>query len=344
MTVLISGVAFPIDKLNANGEGIPFAETENAIESLKNAVVRICSRNDPHGCDFAGDPRAEIGRVVEAWLENGNVYATAEISDSDAARKIEDGVWNPGWSIYGWFDDIDPNGWVRGIDIKSITIVNDPAWETANWNVISASVDRKGFRSNSSFRIVSASKKTGSGNITEEYENRIKELEKQLEDSKVEIAELKQKAEAEAGENVAELTQQVAELSASNKTLTDTISAKDKIIASFEKEKAGAVPMEKLQEIIASAIAEHDKEVLAINERNTAMSAFSAARSRLGIETKPEDFKTLSASDLEKLTNDLNGLKIGASGSGIRYPSSSGGQKNGATVGRYDTTKREWVV
>jgi len=51
--VIIEGVAFPLDSLNKNGWGVPASEADNAISSLKNAVIRVCPRNSPHLYDVS---------------------------------------------------------------------------------------------------------------------------------------------------------------------------------------------------------------------------------------------------------------------------------------------------
>lgn len=59
---------------------------------VKNAVIRVCPRDAPHGCNFSEDPKAEIGRVFDAWKEDNEVKARADITDSVASQKITDGT------------------------------------------------------------------------------------------------------------------------------------------------------------------------------------------------------------------------------------------------------------
>jgi len=89
-----------LDVLNKNGWGIPSSDADNVISSLRNAVIRVCSRDSPHGCDLSEDPKAEIGRVLTAWNDNGLVRTTIDITDSIATRKLRDGVWPYKWSVY----------------------------------------------------------------------------------------------------------------------------------------------------------------------------------------------------------------------------------------------------
>lgn len=339
MTILIEGVAFPIGILNANGEGVPYTEIDNAINSLKTSVVRICSRISPHICDSMGDPLSEIGHVVDAWQDGNNIIVKAVITDSVAARKIKEKTWGNTWSVYGGYDTIDSGGWVHGVLFESITLVDNPAWDSATWKIVSASAGGKNeIRSVSPFTVVktpdlSASKNKGSGKIPDE--NTIEELESKLAEANKLIEDLKPKAEAAEA-----LETQVEELTASKTDLEKQIDEFKKMKAAYEKDKAVAVPLDKVQELIASAIAEHDEKQKASNEREAAFSAFAAARKTLGLETDPEDFKSLSASDLAKLAEDLGGVKFAASG--VNYPSSN--TPAGMTVGRYDPVKKEWVI
>lgn len=332
MTITIEGEAFPLGVINANGEGIPFSEADNALKSLQTSVVRICTRSDPHICDAFGDPNSEIGHVVKAWRDGDSIMCQAEITDSIAAQKIEDGVWTQAWSIYAAVSDVDSGGWAHGVVIQSISIVNNPAWESARWVTVAASEDgKRGLRKVSKFKVIAASNsKNGDGSIPEEKndEDTVAELEQKLKDANELINELKPKAQA--AENVEQLTQQVAEVTASNNKLKKELKEKSDLVASLQKGKAGSMTIEEVQKHVASALEKYKAEVKAEQEWNSAMAAFSASRAKLGLKTNPEDFKSLSASDLNKLANDLSGVKltagnkgdggtIGASGQ-IEYP------------------------
>lgn len=325
MTITIEGEAFPLGVINANGEGIPFSEADNALKSLQTSVVRICTRSDPHICDAFGDPNSEIGHVVKAWRDGDSIMCRAEITDSIAAQKIEDGVWTQAWSIYAAVSDVDSGGWAHGVVIQSISIVNNPAWESARWVTVAASEDgKRGLRKVSKFKIIAASN-NGDGSIPEEKndEDTVAELEQKLKDANELINELKPKAEA--AENVEQLTQQVAEVTASNKKLKKELEEQTALVASLQKGKAGSVTLEEAQNLVASALEDYKKEVLAQQEWNNAMAAFSASRDKLGLKTNPEDFKNLSASDLNKLAKDLGGVQLAAN--------VEGGSKGGAGFG-----------
>jgi hypothetical protein len=315
MSLFIEGTAFPLGVLNTNSWGIPFAEADNAIKSLKTSVVRICSRIDPHLCDYMGDPASEIGHAVDAGRDGDNVSCKAEITDSIAVQKIEDGTWKPFWSIFASTQDIDSGGWIHGVAIESITLVNNPAWDTAKWSVVSASNDgTKRFHITSPFKIIASEEKQGGENIPDEPT--IEDLKAQIAEKDRLIEELTPKAESVPG-----LETQVAELSASN-------AEKDKKIKELTAVAASSVPTEKVKEIVAASLADYREEVEKEQERSTAFSAFAAARKNLGIETKEEDFKALSAADLTRLAGDLGTVKLGAGGSEpIQYPAGGSGNK-----------------
>jgi hypothetical protein len=261
-----------------------------------------------------GDPNSEIGHVADAGRTEDDVTCKAEITDSIAAQKIEDGTWKPFWSIFASTQEIDSGGWAHGVIIESITVVNNPAWDSAKWGVVSASSDgTKKFHVTFPFKIIASEEKPGDETIPDET---IEELKAQIAEKDKLIEELKPKAES-----VESLTSQVAELTASN-------NGKDKKIKELTAVAASSVPTENIKEIVAVALSNYKEEVQQEQERNTAFGKFAAARKALGIETKPEDFKALSAADLTRLAEDLGTVELGASGSDpIQYPAGGSGNK-----------------
>lgn len=125
----------PINVINKRGWGIPDEDVHNAINSVKNAVIRICNRNgDAHSCDDIGDPYSEIGRVIDAKREGGFIKTEVAITDRIAKQKIEDGTWESKWSPYGHAKTVQ-NGWTHGLNIESLTLVRNPAWDDAAFNI-----------------------------------------------------------------------------------------------------------------------------------------------------------------------------------------------------------------
>lgn len=345
MTIFIEGVAFPLGVINANGWGVPFAEADNAIKSLKTSVVRICSRVDPHGCDYFGDPNSELGHVVDAWQDGDDIMCRAEITDSVASQKIEDGTWKQNWSIFTGFSDVDSGGWGHGIVIESITLVNDPAWETAKWNVVSASKEgKRKVHTISPYKIVTYASLTSQtsqpkGDETIPDEPTVEDLKNQLETANKLIEELKPKVELIPG-----LESQVTELTASKTKLEKDLSDKTKLVASLELEKGKSIPLAELDTRIAAAIEKHDKEKDAELKLSAARTKFVAARKEaLNLDTTADEFTSLSAADFEKLASELS-QKLEAgwdSGPAPIYPGGGGGGKIKSPI--YDPTTKTYT-
>lgn len=144
--LLLDGPVFPIAQKNRNGWGIPPDSIDSAISSLKTSVVRICPSifgESEHHCDLSGSRKDEIGKVVDAYLDNNEVRAVVEITDSVAIQKLRDGTWQPTWSVFG-SGQRDSDGWVHGYINESLTFVKNPAWENAKGEIIfSASEDEQ---------------------------------------------------------------------------------------------------------------------------------------------------------------------------------------------------------
>jgi hypothetical protein len=331
MTLFIEGLAFPLNQKNANGWGIPASEADNAIKTLQSSVIRICPRDGPHDCDFTEDPKAEVGRIVAAWREGDVIRARGQITDSTAIQKISDGTWEKNWSTYIQASNIDSEGWATGIEARSMTLVRNPAWSQAAWEITASDNGASRFRTLSQFTLI-ASQKEGE-TITEEIE----ELKTQLAERDKLIEELKVSAS-----KVPEFEKQVGELTASLEDLKGKLEEKTTLIASLEKGKARSLTLEEAQKLVASELEKYKAEVQAANERDTAFKAFASAREKLGIETKAEDFKTLTAADLNKLAEDLGGVELGASG--VQYPAGNPGKSELSTIatGIYNPKSGAW--
>lgn len=327
MAITIEGTAFPLGEINKNGWGVPFSEADNAVSSLKNSVLRICSRDAPHECDFSEDPNTEIGRVIDAWREGSEIKARASVTDSVAERKILDGTWENAWSIYSLANSIDDN-WASGVQARSLTLVQNPAWEQATWSIAAAEEGKVAVRNIHQFKIIASgdpvtnNKDNSNSGGDPSPDEKLAELEK---------------------DNVAK-NKEIEGLKAARTELETKVKTLEKVVASYEKDKATSVPLEKVQELVASKADEiATAKIVAYKEeqrRAIAMDSFTAARKDLNLETKHEDYQHLTASDIEKLAQDLGSIKLGASAESIRYPSSTGA----GTVGRWDSTKKEWVV
>lgn len=331
MTLFIEGLAFPLNQKNANGWGIPASEADNAINSLKASVLKICP-GEAHACDFSEDPYGRIGRIVDAWQKDNGIYVRAAVTDSVAARKLKEGTWDEHtWSVYA-DSKIDPklnDGWAGGFTAKALTLVKNPAWTQAQFTV-AASADGGVFKLHtfSQFQLV-ASQEEGE-TITEELEK----LKVELEEKDKIIEELKPVAAS-----VPELEAKVGELTASIEDLKGKLEEKNTLVASLEKGKASSLTLEEAQKLVASALEEYKQEVQKANERETAFKAFASAREKFGLETKADDFKSLTAADLSKLAEDLGGVKLSAS---VQYPAGNVQTENKACIGAYNPKTGVW--
>jgi len=142
--LMLDGPVFPLAQKNRNGWGVPLDSVDSAISTLKTSVVRICPSifgESEHHCDLSGSRKDEIGKIVDAYLDNNEVRAVVEITDSAAIQKLSDGTWQPTWSVFGG-GQRDSDGWVHGYTNESLTFVKNPAWESAKGEIIfSASED-----------------------------------------------------------------------------------------------------------------------------------------------------------------------------------------------------------
>jgi len=333
MSILIEGLAFPLDEINANGWGVPASEKENAIESLKNSVIRVCTRADPHICDLFEDPFAEIGRITDAYEKDGGIYAKGIITDSTAEQKINDGTWGTSWSVFGYEED-NTDGFSSGFEARSMSLVQSPAWEKANWVIVAARAagakNRKPVSSGlNEFTVFDSktNKKISACNrrnsMAEPTDDPLKQILAWMEEHAI--------APGTPGEGIPEA------IKASIMALETSLADKEARIASLEKQLSTAIPAADFPALLAAGIAE-DKEK---EKRAAAYAKFAAVRLERGLETQEEDFKALTASDLERSTTELEGLRPVQAGA--QYPQGGGGAvQAGADTGTWDPYSRTW--
>ncbi len=332
MTIFLEGLAFPLGEKNVNGWGIPESEAENAISTLKASVLKICP-GEAHACDYSEDPYGRIGRIVDAWRQGNGIYVKASVTDSVASRKIKEGTWDEHtWSVYA-DSNVDPklnSGWAKGFTAKALTLVKKPAWTQAQYNVSAASDGKVKLHTFSQFQITASQE---GDPITPDLEKRIGELETQLAEKDKLISELQPKADT--------LETQVSELTASKTTLEKELGEKTALVASLELEKAGSVPMKTVEEKIVAAIEKHDAEMEVKRTLAAAREKFVAARKELGLETKQDEFTSLSASDFEAMTETLS-VKLSASANQPpRY--SANNPTSGSKIQVYDPTTNSYI-
>ncbi|MCS3924413.1 hypothetical protein [Methanosalsum natronophilum] len=339
--VLIEGTAFPIGMINKNGWGIPSSEIENAVKSLLSSVVRVCTRDSEHGCDVTEDPRTEIGRVVDVWSTGDEIRIRADITDTLAQQKILEGTWEPTWSVYGKALSIEDEGWVNGYENRSVTLVRKPAWDEAKFNIVASKTEpelepNQLFFSSKYTPIQSQS--TGVDSMTKQTET---ETESESENIQPRVEELQR----QLGEKERQITD-LKEIEVSNTKLQSRVNELETVLASYEKDRATSVPMSKVNELIesksneiaAARIQDYKDEL----SRSLALEKLTAARQELNLDTKPDEYQHLNASELEKLAMEFEGIKVHASKNNvIQYPADS--NQTATTVGRFDSVKKEWV-
>ncbi len=366
----IEGLVFPLGVLNLNDWGVPLTEEETAITTAEGAKVRICSRVDPHFCDVIGDPSSEIGSVINAWTEGEGadkaIYAKAVIKDSIAAQKIEDGVWKNAWSVFLNYQTIDSGGWVHGVQIESITLVDDPAWPTATWKVVSAANGSRKLLYRSTYKLTTKSTKQG-GNMPKTNE----ELEAENARLKEENEKLKGGGGTpEGGEGPREGVEDGGTPEGTEEGTGDGgtpggpeegtgdggtpggagdggaqgMAALRSENATLKKQMATMVTAAAVSKMVQDAIEKDHKKQASLREREEAFKAFASVRASIGMETKPEEFKEFGAAEITKFTEDLLGLKnqVESKGSGMVFTASQNTQ-SGSTVGRWDSKTKTYV-
>lgn len=370
MTLFIQGLAVPLNVKNKNGWGIPAADADNVIKSFPTSTLKICP-GEAHACDYTGDPNGIIGRYASHWLEADGIHAKYEVTDSVAQRKLKEGTWDGfKWSMYGGSktNPILNDGWASGTTVKNMTLVRNPAWEQAQYQITASADDTfTEIRLFSDFTLIASGDdqiptddelKAAQTKITD-MQKEIESLKKEatvsastIEDQKKQITTLsasvadKEKAlnvalndVTEAKTSLEKATEENGKLTASVNELNSKLDEKTTLVASLEKDKARSVPMDQLNTLIASAIEKHDTEKEEKATLSAARDRFVAARKELGMETKTDEFTTLSAADFDTMTEMLS-VKLAAGGAGsgpqIKYASEPISVDYSFATGAYD--------
>lgn len=315
--VILEGVAFPLDVLNKNGWGIPSSDADNAISSLQSAVVRVCSRDSPHGCDVNEDPKAEIGRVLAAWNDNGIVRTRVEITDSVANQKLMDRTWPMKWSVYGK-SKTKNNGWTEGANIRSITLVTNPAWDDATFNIAASEDGENKFLFFNDFSISASVVDT----MTEQNNTP---------PGGASPAEFEAKLKEQQG-IIDALTKDKTDLISQIEALNTQLGELKTVAASKDAELAKRITLEEAQKLVASAIAaDHEKQA-----KDAILAKLVAARETRGLAPKTEELQVLTAAQLQSALDDLEAIDLSAS-TQVRYQANNG---NGGRLKIYDPLQR----
>ena len=144
----IEGDLIEIDTQNLNGWGVKSSAVDEIIENGIGIPVRMCNSLDPHECDYNGDHWADIGYVTKMWQEDSWIKARSAITDKTAITKIEDGTWMPfnegDWSVSGYpGNDLDDDYLMYKYIPMSISFMmppNKPAYEGSKFELVAAAV------------------------------------------------------------------------------------------------------------------------------------------------------------------------------------------------------------
>lgn len=150
---MIEGKLIHLDKKNLKGWGVTASATQQIIDGIPGIPIRACNNIDPHACDFSSDNFANVGYATNAHVEDGWLWATAAVTDPDAAKKLNDGTWMPfgagGWSVTGFpsdpAPDFDKSGLTNGFSPASIALIignGKPAFEGSGFEMVAAAIQQ----------------------------------------------------------------------------------------------------------------------------------------------------------------------------------------------------------
>lgn len=301
--MILEGLVMPIGTLNANGWGIPPSEAPNVITTLKQSVVRLC-RDPDHACDLTESKRHEIGAVSDAWIADNAIYAKVNINDKAAESRIKSGDLKA-WSVYGQGDQ-QTNGFVINYKNKSLTLVADPAWSSAQFKAVAASKSSR-FMLTNSFEDV---------NMTDKDEEKfLAGLDQKITDSqetiKKEFSELvasKDKQITDLFELVKQQAEALKTLQASVDSITKTEDkSEDVIYASkddLESLKTGIKTEEDIDKLIASKMSQATEE----SKRNTVIGDYKNFAASKSIKLEDNYFDNKTSSMIEQEFNLLKSV------------------------------------
>lgn len=307
--MILEGLVMPIGTLNANGWGIPSFEVPNTIATLKQSVVRLC-RDPDHACDLIDSKRHEIGAVLDAWVANDAIYAKVNINDKIAESRIKSGDLKA-WSVYGQGDQ-HADGFVINYKNKSLTLVADPAWSSAQFKAVAASKSSR-FMLTNSFEDV---------NMTDKDEEKfLAGLDQKITDSqetiKKEFSELvasKDKQITDLSEIVKQQAEAIKTLQASIDSITktkdsteDSNDSEDVIYASkddFETLKTEIKTEEDIDKLIASKLNQATEEA----KRNTVIGDYKTFAASKNIKLEDNFFDNKTSGMIEQEFNLLKSV------------------------------------
>ena len=144
--MIIRGTVIPLGKINRakNPWGIQNSTTEinRLLKSMDGRPVRMCKEcvSDPksaHACDL--DPSADVGTIVKPFYDRNKnaICAEVKITDPVMENKIRSGHIKKAWSPDILSESQDENGYLHGTNFDVLTIVGNPAFDEATYDIVS---------------------------------------------------------------------------------------------------------------------------------------------------------------------------------------------------------------
>lgn len=301
----------PIGTLNANRWGIPPSEVPNVITTLKQSVVRLC-RDPDHACDLTDSKRHEIGAVTDAWSDGTAIYARTLISDSKAENRIKSGELKA-WSVYGQGDQ-HADGFVVDYKNKSLTLVADPAWSSAQFKAIAASKSSR-FMLTNSFEDVTMPD-TEEDKFLAGLDSKIKDSQESIKKEFSELVASKDKQISDLTEALKTLQASVDAITKANDSTDEDDSEEDIIYASkddLESLKTGIKTEEDIEKLIASRMSQATEET----KRNAVIGDYKSFAASKSIKLEDNFFDNKTSGMIEQ---ELNLIKsVTASRAEPRY-------------------------
>lgn len=330
-SLFMSGSAIPIGVINKNGWGVPNDKKviESIIESFKTSKLRICASNNinEHHCDISNDDNSNIGRISDAWVEDNNIKVKVEVTKEDVIDKFINNQYSKMWSPYGYADEKDSDGWVRGgFEVKSLTFVNNPAWDNVSANELYAS--KKGLKTYSEFNIVGNDGDSpepvilnddivlsASHSDDKNFDNLGDKMPEETIESEGNDTDT-QNTESDVNEVLARLESQFNEEKARADKMENLIKQyeeKNKSVEEETKDETNSntdyIPISKVEEMVQSAILNEREKV----NKEVAINDYKKVCSNAGIEVKSEDLerfneKRLTSEDIRREADSI--LKV----------------------------------
>lgn len=281
--MIISGVAIPLDQLNHNRWGIRNHEVDNAISTLKSSTIRLCDKLD-HACDFTNSALHQVGSVMDAFYDSAKnaIVAKVSITHPKAEQYIREGKLKA-WSVFGTGNQ-DTDGWVSNYTNKSLTLVADPAWETAKF----ASSSQREFSAKYVFEETMApdDKNDPEAKFTKELNEKFASKDTEIDKKIADLSSKFDQVIASKDQKITDLEKQINELKASKETPKESATKTETPPTITQKDldviKADITPKTDIDALVASKIAEYQEN----KDLAAAKADYTEVATSLGIKVE----------------------------------------------------------